>query len=190
GGRVGIDLPNNVGSNGVTIRNNTIFGNHSDGVYVGSYDYQADISGNEMFGIKADGNAAEYYGLELYGYGSVITGNSLHDTGNYGLFMQAGGVTVTNNRLWNDSTGGYAYFTATAASDPALVSGNTIFNNGTGLIVYYANLVTGNTAYSNSGTGLSINNSTGIGNIAYGNGTGIYSGGSTISSNVAYSNTT
>ena len=187
GGDIGILTADNSNSTGLTISNSNIYGNADYNITLGA------TSG-----------------------GATITGNQIHDTagsyggGNTGLVASRDQITVTNNQIFNNAR------TGLQVDSNSTVTGNIIYNNGTGIIADSSTLtgnilhdnanagatisgnstVTGNTAYHNIGTnanpqaGFQVYGGTVSGNIAYGQAYGIIvAGGGTIANNLVYNNT-
>ena len=127
--------------------------------------------------------------------GWVITGDSIHDTTNSaggGIYMPNGGTnTITNNTLFNNP--GYGIYAILGGGSP-IISGNTAYANGGGIVAEGPITVTGNTVYSNSSFGIDAQgNVLVVGNTAYNqtsstSSAGIELNGAEARSNIVYDN--
>jgi parallel beta-helix repeat protein len=122
------------------------------------------------------------YGVQSTGDQITLAGDSAYGMA-YGLYVANGaGSTISGNTTYNNTTGIYAV--------NCVVSSNISYNNTTG-IVFSGTTLSGNTTYSNTGDGINLYSGTATGNVSYGNVYGlVFSGDATASDNLFYNNTT
>jgi parallel beta-helix repeat protein len=83
----------------------------------------------------------------------TITGNVIHDNGFDGINLQSGTGTITNNTIYNESGDGIFFSTPVSGVPANLVSGNTVYGNGSGIYVDGVT-VTGNFVHDNTSMGI------------------------------------
>ena len=204
GGNNGIDVLDNTNSTGVTVSNCTIYGDNNYGVYIGAGDSFAQILGNTIYGLPHDGSNTNN---QLYGVvGSsgdpgfsgpvTVSGNTIYNCSDYGIeFYNFGvGPSILNNVVYACGTGIYVAGNTTGAANVTTISGNTVFNNATGITATSNVNITQNVVYGQSGTGINAPNGINeiVGNTVHDNSIGIsaYASGGPIENNIVYHNNT
>ena len=183
----GVNIPQNDGSNSLTLTNSVVFGNQYFGVYAGSGNSDVHILNNTIYN-NANGNAYTY-GLQVYGQRDVASGNQTYgqvygiDASYSGIASDA--VTITGNTVRSNS-----YMGIQAAND-VVVSNNTVYgqtaSNGYGIYAYSGTSIVSNIVYGNT-DGIYVN-STATGNRVFDNNIGILANSSSIiQANKVYSN--
>ena len=122
----------------------------------------------------------------------TITGNTIHDCTSYGieLYVFGPGPNVLSNQVYACGTG-IDVGGNTLGSTLATVSGDTVFNNTTGITVSGNINVTQNVVYGQSGTGISTGSIDEVlANTVHDNAIGIssYASGGPIENNTVYHN--
>jgi Ca2+-binding RTX toxin-like protein len=143
---------------GAVVRGNEVTGNQTYGLYV-----NANLGGNEANRAVVEDNAA--------------SGNRID-----GLYLSGDAVTGRNNRAWGNGAAGVY------VSGGALVQGNEVWDNGTGINTSGAT-ARGNVAWGNRGAGIDTSASLVESNRSYGNtGAGIRGSGGVIRGNAVWDN--
>ncbi|MCA9140251.1 MAG: right-handed parallel beta-helix repeat-containing protein [Planctomycetales bacterium] len=160
GAQAGVALNQNADNTNVTIRNNDFFANTSYGLF----------SHQRNDGV-------------------LIDSNDVHEMGSYGIYVQGGGATVTNNRVYSNPIG------IRGSGVGVSVTGNEVFSNsGTGVAVTNSAVAQNNVVYdhrtSSASVGISVGTSSEANdNIVYENQSGIsIFEGSRVSSNRIFGN--
>ncbi|MCX5661643.1 MAG: right-handed parallel beta-helix repeat-containing protein [Planctomycetota bacterium] len=196
---IGIDLP--YGNTNTLISGNTIYGDLSDfstfqRTGISAAAPSTTISGNTLYSLNAVDFQADY-GMTVSGDGSLVTGNTVHDAGRFGIYA-TNAVTVSNNTAYNfirsDNLG-----TGISVSYGAAAVGNTVHDSNLGIDAHEPKTsVTGNRVYNNTRLGIFTNGNPVVrGNTVYSNPIGIqlanFNGGGfqgDVSGNLVYANTT
>lgn len=187
GATIGIKANFNVGALGNVISNNLIYGNSSDGMYLGSGNNGWVITQNTIH----DNTGSDFIarGMEIYGSAVAVSNNTIFNERQNGIFMQGGaGAVVSGNEI-------YAAGTAIQVNGPHTVSGNLIHDNTLyGILASAGTLLADNTIYrqtANNSTGIYILGGEARGNRVYYNYNGIVAENSanTLDRNIVYSNT-
>ena len=176
GAYIGINAPYTSGGkgiNGITIANNQIYSNANEGILTG-YNFNWTVTGNV---IHNNGN----YGIYLQGTTSTITNNTVYNELADGIFMSApSGSTVAANVISGNTAYGDATISPSYAGiyvDGATVSNNTAYNNGyVGIYADSNSFVTGNTVWRQTATnavGIVASYATVADNAVFGNYDGI-----------------
>jgi hypothetical protein len=170
------------------IENNISFGlifSASDGNSPFNEVINCRIHDNGSVGVTDEHNG---HGLYIQTSDNIIEGNEIYSNRGYGIHafngsnpMSVARNSIRNNMIHGNGThGGTAYGAVIASGDGNLLSGNQIYNNPGGVLVYTNSTqaeVSGNTIYGNSPLeGILIQyaiNSVVKDNIVYGNGTDI-----------------
>jgi parallel beta-helix repeat protein len=164
----------------------------------GTGDVTIDLRGFTITGAGLNGT----YGIHSGDYGNVEIRNGAVRYFSAGVTTNNISTRVMNLRVEGNSSGiGGAnvvkdctvYNNGTGINSPrtgSLVTGNTVFNNASGISASSGAIVTANTAYNNSDNGISAGDgSTVSGNTSFGNNNGISAGvGSTVTGNTAKNN--
>ena len=181
GGASGIAALDSTGSTGLTITNCTIYGNNSNGIYIGMGDNNAQITNNTVYGVATSGSTTDQSnGIDLTGNsGAVVSGNTVYSSRNAGILGNnpVEDAAITGNTLYQDGTGIYINNDVSGLANLTTVSDNTVFSNTTGIYDAGDILVTGNVIYGQSGDGIDIPNGVYgvVANIVHDNAEGIYS---------------
>ena len=174
GAHTGVYVGN--GSTNLTLDANTVFDNAVYGVYIAdSASSDAQLLNNTFYGTTGNSSTDQEYGVRAYGADPIVHANVAYHTpgsNSYGLwFSDIGTGVFTDNVVYNNSSAGLY-----ARGAQITVSGNTAYDNGTGISVYDTHSGTYGEVFDNE---------------AYGNATGIYSAGyDNVHDNVARDNTT
>ena len=204
GGNNGIDLLDNSNSTGVTVSDCTIYGNNNYGVYIGAGDNFAQIVGNTIYGLPHDASSTNNQLYGVVGSGGdpgfsgpvTVSGNTIYNCSDYGIeFYNFGvGPSILNNVVYACGTGIYVAGNTTGAANVTTISGNTVFNNATGITATSNVNITQNVVYGQSGTGINAPNGINeiVGNTVHDNSIGIsaYASGGPIENNIVYHNNT
>ena len=169
----------------------TFYGSQQAGIslannYSTSYVQTGDVITDDVFHdmLVSSGPKPYGYGITALGDQVTISNDVAYDLG-IGLYIQSGdGSTVSGNTAYDDSTGINAAYST--------VSGNIVHDNTSGIVFGGSSYtLTGNTVYNNSNIGINIGSGTANGNISYANAYGIYfTGQASASDNLVYNNTT
>ncbi len=150
GGYYGLYASPSSDSDDLTLLENTIYGNAYIGVYLqGTGNDRSTFSGNTFYGLPASENTNQNYGLAVDYGDAVISGNTFRDHASYGVAVGPK-VMVTGNTVYANGTG----ISANSTYDPAeriTVSGNMVYGNySTGISAGGQVLIVGNTVYGQS----------------------------------------
>ncbi|MCP4712475.1 MAG: right-handed parallel beta-helix repeat-containing protein, partial [Planctomycetes bacterium] len=156
GGYHGIYLGNSSDSDDVTISDCQIYGNSNYGIYLGSGNENTVISDNEIYGQG-------YYGIYVEAAGAVIRVNEIYGGTDYdstGIYVKdAAGILVSGNTVYDNGTGIKVNHTSWSL-ELGVISGNTVFDNRSDGISVRGNiLVSSNTVYGHdgiNGTGIDV----------------------------------
>jgi hypothetical protein len=184
----GIYVGDNTTSTGLNVSNVSVSLFYQEGIYIGPGNTGATIIANSIHDGTSVG--VGYYGIYVINSQVSITNNTIYNTDLDDLFIQTGDNSVISGNTVRNS-GGYGI-----NADTATISNNIAYlDQGAGIYAYYSN-VTGNTSYNNYGSGYyqaGIVDSYGLvaNNIVYGNSDGlIISSSTTASGNRIYNNFT
>ena len=203
GARQGISAPDGADSDGLTVSNSRVFGNWFDGIYLGTSNDGAVITGNEIFGIPGGSSFDNQNdGVRILGADALITDNELYENLSSGLNLNGARGVASGNVIYRNGYGILANF-AGGSADRIVISGNEVFDNiinpngRQGIRVSGAVLVTDNDVYghnsASSNTGIHlVDRAQAIGNRVHHNtGNGIYaSGHGEVRDNDVYANGT
>src|SRR5262249_120120 len=122
------------GSTGLTVTNSALYANTVAGIDLETSNDNATISGNTFYGVPGGSTTDdESYGIKLVDSGSVVSGNTVFDTGAVGISAFGGSITVRGNNVFGNPIG--------------IDAGDFL---GDGSLV----LIDNNTVHDNDGTGI------------------------------------
>jgi hypothetical protein len=173
GGQYGLEAYNQGGQN-LTISNDEVFGNRSDGIEI----FGASVGSVTVTGSTIHDNNYGYAGgtgieLNSAGAGCQVLGNTIFDNVRDLEFQSANGL-ISGNVLFNASYG------IEASGQNATITGNVVHDVGQGISVSGIR-VENNEVYRSGGSGISVGGgSTAVGNFVHDNAAGISSSNSTV----------
>ncbi|MCP4595484.1 LamG-like jellyroll fold domain-containing protein, partial [Neptuniibacter sp.] len=146
GGYYGIYSNSTSDSDNVTISNSRVYDNNY-GIWLDTGNDSALITGNEVFGQVSS------HGIYVRGNNCQVLNNTVYgqiNTNLYGINVAGIGTLVSGNTVYDNYHGIYA----SGASEPIVVSNNTVFDNTrTGIYAQSNVLVTGNEVYGHDASG-------------------------------------
>ena len=182
---------------GVTLSNDTMFGNANEGIYLANGGTISGLTiadsvirnnasvgiafnGNEDFGIAATLSNNQVYdnagdGIDVVDWANAVTiaGGSVFDNMGLGLSLTAT-ITVSGVQVYGNAKDGIDVY---SGFGPPTVSGDTVYSNAKAGIYAEGGLVTGNLVYDQVGTAdaaIELDfGATGSGNTVYGSSTGL-----------------
>lgn len=194
GGEYGIQVRDYAHSAELTVRHNTIYGNRSYGVLLGSDNDQAIIADNTVFGNAGFNSSA---GVYVRAAGALVSGNTVHDNG-IGIYSSNSAIVTGNTvygqndnslqvGIWIDGGGGQAI-------------DNTVYDNYSGIQLNHwygddsISIASGNRAYANTVGIVAYRDSQVLENLVYSNQVGVntiqsYSVATRVANNLIYNNT-
>ena len=202
-GAIGVDLKDGTNSSNVTVSHCTVFGNDNDGIYIGAGDNSAQIIDNTVYGLTYSGNTTQNqtYGIAATnsnpGFSGAVTvmGNTVFDSRYYGIvfYVFGTGPNILDNQVYACGTGITVSTSTSGSANASTISGNTVFDNVTGINESGNVNITDNTVYGQSGTGISTSSFDELtGNIVHDNAIGVSSLlndlGAPIADNTVYHN--
>ena len=203
GGAIGIDLLDSTDSLNVTVSHCTVFGNNNIGIYIGVTDDFAQILDNTVYGLPHNSSNTDNQpiGIEstaandiAFAGAVVVSGNTVYNSSSYGIYFYSfgAGPSILDNEVFDCGDGLYVGSNTSGAADRMTVSGNTVFDNATGIVITANVIVVQNLVYGQSGIGISVPDGgyEVLDNTVYNNATGIYaySSGGAIEDNSVYFN--